>query len=270
MQGGKIRVEPGAERGSRFVFELPCEATKTPAGQKEQAVARLEGRRILYVEDTASNREVMSALIDETGATLEMAETGGAGLELLRQRTYDIALFDLQLPDMTGLELARAALLIRQDLPIFAVTAQLSEEARKECIRAGMRGAIAKPIVPSILFATLESYAAPTASQRSAPLHEMFSGDRLKRVLISIADEMRKAKNEITRAVEMKDSEALRKTRHRLHSAISQMELDAVSSTMERLISGDWTALENALAELERAATRCEREASAQNGQPSE
>ena len=270
MQGGKISVEPCAQRGSRFVFELPCEATETPAGQKEQAVARLEGRRILYVEDTASNREVMSALIEETGATLEMAETAGAGLELLRQHTYDIALFDLQLPDMTGLELARAALLIRPELPIFAVTAQLSDEARKECIRAGMRGAVAKPIVPAILFATLESCAVPASAQRCTPLHEMFTGDQLKRVLISIADEMRKAKVEVARAVETKDAEALRKTRHRLHSAISQMELDAVNSAMERLIAGDWTALENTLAELERAAMRCEREASAQNRQPGE
>ena len=261
MQGGKIRVEPCAERGSRFVFELPCEVAKGPTGQVEHPVVRLDGRRILYVEDTASNREVMSALIEETGATLEMAETGGAGLALLRERDYDVALFDLQLPDMTGLELARAALAIRPKLPILAVTAQLSEEARKECTRVGMLGAVAKPIVPAILFATLQTHVVPASENRNSALHEMFSGERLARVLASIADEMRKAKGEIARAAAMKDVEAVRKTRHRLHSAISQMNLAEVSRAMERLAGGEWDALDRCLDELERAAARCDHEA---------
>ncbi len=267
LHGGTIRVEPGESRGSRFIFELPCELAETPTDQAAKQTVWLEGKRILYVEDTASNREVMSALIEETGATLEMAETGNRGLELLRQRDYDVALFDLQLPDMTGLELARAALLIRAELPIFAVTAQLSDEARRECLRAGMRGAVAKPIVPAILFSTLQFCALPAASQRTTPLQEIFTGDRLKRVLNSIAEELRKAKGEITQAAAARNSEAVRQTRHRLHTAISQMELEAVNRTMARLISGDWTALESSITELERAAAECEAERPAPNVQ---
>ena len=260
LHGGTIRVEAGEPRGARFIFELPCDLAATPENHAAEQSVRLEGKRILYVEDTASNREVMSALIDETGATLELAETGTAGLELLRQRDYDIALFDLQLPDMTGLELARAALLIRPELPIFAVTAQLSDEARRECLRVGMRGAVAKPIVPAILFSTLQFCAVPAAPQRATPLEEMFSGDKLKRVLATIADELRKAKSEVTQAAATQDTEAVRKTRHRLHSAISQLDLEAVNSTMARLISGEWAALGNCVSELERAAVGCEAE----------
>ena len=261
LHGGSIRVEPAEPRGSRFIFELPCDRAATPENHATEQSVRLEGKRILYVEDTASNREVMSALIEETGATLEMAETATAGLELLRQRDYDVALFDLQLPDMTGLELAHAALLIRPELPIFAVTAQLSEAARRDCLQAGMRGAVAKPIVPAILFSTLQFCTAPTAPQKPTPLQEMFTGDRLKRVLISIAEELRKAKAEVTQSVAAQDAESVRKTRHRLHSAISQMELGAVDSAMARLIQGEWAALENCITQLENAAARCEREA---------
>ena len=260
LHGGTIRVESAEPSGSRFIFEIPCEHAATPASHAAESSVRLEGKRILYVEDTASNREVMSSLIDETGATLEMAETAAVGLELLRQRDYDVALFDLQLPDMTGLELARAALLIRPQLPIFAVTAQLSEAARSDCLKAGMRGAVAKPIVPAILFSTLQSCAVPAAPQKPTPLHEMFTGDRLKRVLISIAEELRKAKAEIAQAAATQDTESVRKTRHRLHSAISQMELDAVDRAMDRLIHGEWAGLENCIAQLEQAAIRCERE----------
>ncbi len=270
LHGGSICVEPVEKGGSCFIFELPCEIAPSPVCHEEMDGVALGGRRILYVEDTASNREVMFSLIEETGASLEMAETGAAGLELLHQGSFDVALFDLQLPDMTGLELARAALLIRPELPIFAVTAQLSDEAKKECIRAGMRGAVAKPIVPSILFATLRLCVAPTGTPPCTPLSEMFSGARLSRVLGSIAEELRKAKGEVVSAVAAKDVEALRKTRHRLHSAISQLQLEALDRALALLISEKWGALPLCNAELDKAADRCETDASAQHGKPGE
>lgn len=270
LQGGGIRVEPNEPRGARFVFELPCEPASEPAGGDASASARLEGMRILYVEDTASNREVMAALIGETGAVLEMVENGAAGLARLRAAEFDAALFDLQLPDMTGVELAREALKLRPGLLVFAVTAQLSDEARAECLRAGMRGAVAKPIVPAILFAALKSSAASGAVAPAAhvtPLHELFQGEKLAQVLAAISAELRKAVAEVSNAVVARDSDAVRKLRHRLHSAIAQLQLTAVNASFEKLIAGEWTALDECARALREAAAWCDDGASTKDGE---
>jgi signal transduction histidine kinase/DNA-binding response OmpR family regulator len=267
LQGGTIRVEPGENGGSRFIFQLPCDAAEQAPEAHSLSVTRFEGLRILYVEDTASNREVMSALIGETGAILEMAETGNEGLEMLRARDFDIALFDLQLPDMSGTDLARETAKIRPELPIFAVTAQMSEAAQKECTRAGMRGAVAKPIIPAILFATLRTCAthspAPQQNSTNPGLRELFSGEQLRRVLHAVAGELRKAQEEVRQHVSAQNVENLRRTRHRLHSAICQLQLDDLDHAMQRLINGEWDALEPCLAELEKASAATERDASA-------
>ncbi|MEK0449545.1 MAG: hypothetical protein RL088_1813 [Verrucomicrobiota bacterium] len=268
LQGGGIRVEQNEPHGSRFLFELPCEPASTPAGGDASDTVRLDGMRILYVEDTPSNREVMAALIAETGAVLEMAETGGDGIARLRAAEFDVALFDLQLPDMTGIELAREALKLCPALPVFAVTAQLSDEARAECLRVGMRGAVAKPIVPAILFAALKSGGAHAASPaiRATPLHELFRGEKLAQVLTAISAELRKAVVEVTNAVAARDSDAVRKLRHRLHSAIAQLQLSAVNASFERIIAAEWAALDDCVAALHAAAAQCDDGASAKHG----
>ena len=269
LQGGGIRVEQNEPGGARFIFELPCEPASEPAGGNASDTVRLDGMRILYVEDTSSNREVMAALISETGAVLEMVETGAEGLERLRTAEFDVALFDLQLPDMTGIELAREALKLRPELPVFAVTAQLSDEARAECLRAGMRGAVAKPIVPGILFAVLRSGGAQNAAypaMRATPLHELFQGEKLAQVLAAISAELRKAVAEVSNAVIARDSEAVRKLRHRLHSAIAQLQLTAVNASLERLIACEWTALDDCVVALHAAAAQCDDGASTKHG----
>jgi two-component system, sensor histidine kinase len=269
IQGGSIRVGAGENNGAQFTVELPCEPAPAQAEREGEAIARLPGNRILYVEDTASNREVMRALIDETGAILDVAETAAEALLKLREHKYDVALFDLQLPDMSGIELAKMALAICPELPIFAVTAQLSDDSRVECLRVGMRGAIAKPIVPALLFELLDSAQSPRLAA-TTPLHALFKGEHLARVLLAISDELQKAKLEIAKAVDSRDGDALRKTRHRLHSAIVQMDLTGVDSQLARLLSGDWDALADCLSALEVACANCRREASAQHRQSAE
>src|SRR5262249_40412162 len=128
----------------------------------------LRGKRVLYVEDTASNREVMSALISETQATLAQAATVAEGMQKLRDEPCHAVLVDLQLPDASGFDFAHEALAMRPHLPIIAVTAQTDEETRAACIAAGMMDVVVKPVEPSRLFAALARCFAGTASASPA------------------------------------------------------------------------------------------------------
>ncbi len=241
LQGGTLAVESRVGEGSRFTVRLPMAAARASAivkSAESAAAASLHGRRLLYVEDTASNREVMAGLIAETGAVLEMAETAREGMEKLRAEPCDAVLVDLQLPDASGIDFARQALAARPGLPILAVTAQTDAETRAECLAAGMVAVVVKPVDPAALFSALEKClsSAHGHSVRGA-LAGLFPGEpeRVARVAAAMAAEFLAARA----PVESGGTEARRKVRHQLHSALHQLGLHALRTQLDRLAAGE-------------------------------
>jgi len=111
---------------------------------------RLAGLRILVVEDNELNREVAEALLSSEGAIVSLAECGvdGVSKALDAVPSFDAVIMDVQMPDIDGLEAARR---IRADgrypdLPILAMTANVSQRDRDACIAAGMNDHVGKPI----------------------------------------------------------------------------------------------------------------------------
>ena len=108
---GVARSVPG--RGSLFYVELPlCDAPASPSlGDREVASAppraRLDGTRVLCIEDNAANVELLEEVVSAAGADLLTAAKGRRGLELARKHRPDIVLLDLNLPDLDGQEVLR-------------------------------------------------------------------------------------------------------------------------------------------------------------------
>nr|WP_315249187.1 CHASE domain-containing protein [uncultured Duganella sp.] len=110
---------------------------------------RLDGVRILLVEDNPVNQLVATTMLRHAGALIEALDNGRAAVEHLRSQAhrYDLVLMDVQMPEMDGFE---ATTRIRNDLglqlPVLAMTAGVMASEREHCIASGMNDFIAKPI----------------------------------------------------------------------------------------------------------------------------
>ena len=120
--------------------------------------------RILLAEDNELNQEIATAILGEAGFTIDVAENGQLAVDMLQKSEpgfYQLVLMDVQMPVMNGYE---AATRIRQmedkalsSIPILAMTANAFEEDKKEALKCGMNGHIAKPIDVNTLLETLDT-----------------------------------------------------------------------------------------------------------------
>ncbi len=121
-----------------------------------------EGKRILLAEDIAVNAEIACAILQEAGFEIEVAENGAVCVQMLEkaaQGYYDLIMMDVQMPIMNGYDATRAIRKLEDNrkgsIPIIAMTANAFEEDKREALRCGMNGHVAKPINIKQLFRTL-------------------------------------------------------------------------------------------------------------------
>ncbi|MFM8609890.1 MAG: response regulator [Burkholderiaceae bacterium] len=130
----------------------------SPPDLAPERLARLQGARVLLVEDNKLNQEVACALLREVGMQVDVAEDGAVAVQRVRDNAgYDMVLMDMQLPVLDGLGATRAirAMPDRVGLPIVAMTANAMQSDRDACHEAGMDDWIPKPIDPDELWRKL-------------------------------------------------------------------------------------------------------------------
>lgn len=150
--GGTVALasEPGL--GSRFTVTL--DAPVIDGGPSAARSRPRPGRRVLVVDDDATNRLVARRLLARLGLDADEVADGPSALERLRAGGYDAVLLDHQMPGMDGLEVARA---IRLDeppghrTPIIALTGSALAADRRRCLDAGMDDHLAKPVSLDLL-----------------------------------------------------------------------------------------------------------------------
>ncbi|AWL12974.1 Histidine kinase [Saliniradius amylolyticus] len=155
MMGGEIRVSSEVGKGTAFTVELPLKLADAPA---QLADIKVTGLKILLVEDIELNVMVAKALLEKLGQHVEVAMTGNQALDMAREHQYDLILLDIQLPDMTGFDVANQ--MLEEDLvlgtPIVALTANVIK-TRQEYLNQGMDDVIAKPIKKSRVIEVVNS-----------------------------------------------------------------------------------------------------------------
>jgi len=115
-----------------------------------EPMKRLQGMKLLVVEDNEINRFVASELLGSEGALVDLANSGAEGVQkaLDIDKTYDVVIMDVQMPVMDGLEATRIIRKFKKqaDLPIIAMTGNASLSDRADCLGVGMNDHISKPI----------------------------------------------------------------------------------------------------------------------------
>lgn len=189
LMDSELKVVSQEGLGSQFFFEilLPIEHKqanqKTPklAAKKNicdfphnnhpemptidlQAISTSDDNapRVLLVEDTLVNQQVVTIMLSNMGLSVEIAENGRQAILKCLDNQYDVILMDCHMPEVDGFE---ATLKIRSNgkqwakrVPIIAVTANVVSEDKQRCFDVGMNDFLSKPLTPEGLKQVLEKY----------------------------------------------------------------------------------------------------------------
>ena len=149
LMGGDISVESTEGYGSTFTYILPTRATTPSIACLPSKPIDQESYRILLVDDNATNRKVISAMLDSVGHHVTLAVQGEDALEKLGRIEFDLVLMDVQMPVMDGLVATtriRTSQTSWAHIPIIALTADAMPESKQYYLSHGMNGYITKPI----------------------------------------------------------------------------------------------------------------------------
>ncbi|MDP9151397.1 MAG: ATP-binding protein [Myxococcota bacterium] len=177
MHGGTVTAESeGPGKGSQFVVRLPL--ASPPRDVQTVARSRLpsgpsttQGAKVVVVEDNEDSRHMLCSLLEHAGFDCKSAGTGLEGLALIDATLPDVAILDVGLPEMDGLELARR---IRKDprhekVHLLALTGYGQPADRSAACEAGFDGHLVKPVDPDQLVKRLsQAVANHTAAPPSA------------------------------------------------------------------------------------------------------
>ena len=188
--GGTIGVSSAVGVGSLFWFELRLPYSE-PAGldltgelaetsklsatavalsaAKMGKVTKIRGARILVAEDNQTNQRVSQLILESGGHRPTIVDNGEAALEELERGNYDLALFDLSMPVVSGLEALKLyRFTTPKPIPVLILSANVTTEIIAECQDAGCAEFVPKPIRAGLLLDAIERHFSPGRSRASS------------------------------------------------------------------------------------------------------
>lgn len=158
-QGGTITAKSKLGEGSAFSFILPFQKTNAEVELKTETKEldeEVENIKVLVVEDIRLNQLLMKTLLDDFGFEHDIAGDGKIAIEQLQKKSYDIILMDLHMPVMDGFETTEyIRKKMNSQIPIIALTADVTTADLKKCKGVGMNDYISKPLDERILYSKI-------------------------------------------------------------------------------------------------------------------
>ncbi len=175
LMGGELAVTSEVGHGSEFSFTLTL-PVETAALERTVGLAALGGRRMLIVDDNETNRRILREMLAAEGVKVDEASMASDGLAALRRAAqkrapYDLAILDVQMPDMDGFQLATA---VRQDkaltrTKLLMLTSAGQRGDGERCRELGIRGYLTKPLSRADLVEALGTVLAGPAEDAGTP-----------------------------------------------------------------------------------------------------
>jgi signal transduction histidine kinase/DNA-binding response OmpR family regulator len=248
-------------------------APVAPAHQMTAATRR----RILVADDNPANRAYLEALLNRAGHSVDTVADGAAAVTLASRGGYDLVLMDVMMEGMGGAEATqniRAFGDVRAEVPIVALTADVTARTRDVCIAAGMDDYLTKPIKPSELLSAIERWTvgmetpgheAPLSPAASAPaqdfddtvlnsIQDSLPSGELQSLLNLFVDTVEKRLSRLAELGAEADLDALSSVAHDFAGAAGNFGARRVEQLARRLMAkcdvGDRPAIAALLAEI--------------------
>jgi len=168
LMGGGMRAESaGQGLGSTFHFSIQAPVAQLVPGQRRDFIGEqpvLKGKRVLVVDDNATNRRILALQTAKWGMVALTCEDGAQALALLQTETCELAILDMHMPGMDGIELAQRIRAGGNTLPLVLFSSLGRREAQDSLFAA----TLAKPLRQSQLFDTLVTLLAQDMPRRPA------------------------------------------------------------------------------------------------------
>jgi CheY-like chemotaxis protein len=162
LHGGTVRVEsPGDGQGATFTVTLPAGPAGNVTGTAPRAPSapRLDGVRVLLVEDGGDARDLLTVVLREAGALVAAVGSAGEAIEAIARCVPDVLVSDIAMPEEDGFGLiARVRTLPRERggrVPAVALTAYAGADTRAQTLAAGFEAHVGKPVRPEDLIAAI-------------------------------------------------------------------------------------------------------------------
>lgn len=187
LMNGDITVDSEVGEGSTFTVTLAVPLCEAKAN-KDKVTIEQSPLHILLVEDIELNITVATNLLESLGHSVVVARSGKEALDLFPQAQYDMLLLDIQLPDMTGFDIANQLRASGEALPpLVALTANVIKD-KTEYFNNGMDDAISKPISVSAVTEVIERLAlqCPVATEAAEVKKQKKPGNEMLDTLLDL------------------------------------------------------------------------------------
>nr|WP_281494033.1 hybrid sensor histidine kinase/response regulator [Jannaschia sp. S6380] len=252
--GGRLVAENRNEGGARVTLTLPRARWQRHAPDAD-GLPDLSNVRVLVADDSATNRTLVQGMLAQMGAECELAADGIEALNWLARERFDIALIDLEMPTLGGLEVMRSERLrqargIAPPMSMVAMTSHDIRENRDLITEAGADGILAKPLGSIQTFGqTIRHFVAagPDASGWAPELAPAFSAATLSdlmsaagpeyrdQLLARMREDLQMVERHLTNALSMDDVEAVHAQTHILLSLATAVGALPTLSAARRL-----------------------------------
>lgn len=276
IQGGKIEVESEPNIGTTFFIHLPFAVA--PDSREEMALygsektmeykKNITGTSILVVEDNDMNQRLIKRILSKWDCIFEIANNGLEGVQLAKQKKYDVILMDIHMPEMDGVEatnkIRNLASSKNRKTPIIALTAAALMDEKKKVFEAGMNDFMVKPFAPQELKKTILKHLDESKNAKeevnpsyqtviSPPketddindhdlsyLYEISGGDKafMAHMIETFIGEVPRNVNELASSLLQKDYTKLSKTAHRIKPNLLIMGLPGLEVFAKKLEQG--------------------------------